>query len=242
MNRKFGLNVTKEQWKQTLQKVHHHFFSYHFFSYDFYLALPMDLPMDRRDVNELTSWDLWRIYNFKLGEPLRWFEFKVREEDATCMRWLKRIWAFTGWFHPSYFILFFIRLCALSAVFLIFFPFIHLYPILGSWVWCFCGFPVFAFCLIAHSEQSERELYGQEGVEVEGHVSDRWVIKSEENDDDMYREQLTYFETDGTMCNIIVLESQTPNEVYVEPVPMLYLPDRPCSGLPTRILYANHYR
>jgi hypothetical protein len=231
MNRKFGLNVTKEQWKQTLQKVHHHFFSYYYLD---------TRPMDRRDVNELTSWDLWRIYNgFKKLRSLRWFEFKVREEDATCMRWLKRIWAFTG-FPLLYFILFFIglffELCAISALFAIVFPFIfmvHLYPILGSWVWCFsilCGFPVCGICLIA---KSRRELYGQEGVEVEGHVSDRYA--------DTHKLQLTYFETDGTMCHTWLHESPGPNG-YVGPVPMLYLPDRPCAGLPTRIFYANTFR
>jgi hypothetical protein len=218
MNRKLGLDVTKEQWEQTLRVVHRFFFSYHFF---------FARPVDRRDVNELTSWDLWRIYNdSKKLRSLFWFQFKVREEDATCMRWLKRIWLFTGF-----------PILTIAKVIL---GLMIMYLLMGLCFLFFFGLPCSLCWLIAkqhRAKAAEAALYGRDGVEVTGHVSDRWVVTKGEGDK-TYRVQLTYFEKDGTMCNKVLGESPGPDE-YAESVPMLFLPDRPCSGIPTRLIQAE---
>jgi len=234
MNRKLGLNVTKGQWKETLQRVHRFFFSYHFI---------FARPVDRRDVNELTSWDYWRIYNgFKPTGSLFWFQCKVRERDTTRMRWLKRIWLFTGF--PILAVVTLLLGCmgfgGLTVLMVV--PVLYAPLLLGSLgssalsSFIFFGLLLFYACWQRRAKAAERELYGQEGVEVTGHVSDRWVVKSSENAD-TYRVQLTYFETDGTMCHICLNESPGPNE-YAESVPMLFLTDRPCSGIPTHHIQA----
>ena len=228
MNRKLGLNVTKGQWKQTLQRVHHHFFTTLFFGH-----------VDRRDVNELISCDFWWIdkpYNVptEIGSMF-WFRFKIREEDSTCMRWIKIIWLFTGF--P---ILAIVQSCLVVMV-------ISFLPFWPGLLLRFYGWSEHEIHLRQPEEAAEVALYGRDGVEVTGHVSDRWVthdpdVSYFEKDGTMRilttrNVEMTYFEKDGTMCN-----HMTCSDGYEDSVPMLFLPDRPRSGIPTRIIQARSAR
>lgn len=174
-------------------------------------------------MNKLTYYDYWRVYNGskKLGSMF-WLS---RDEDTTYMRCLKKIWLLTG----------FTILAAVKAILIV----LELSGVITLVMFCF---PCMMFDM-TRKAKAKVELYGRDGVEVTGHVSDRWVENVGENGNCITcRRKLTYFDDDGTKDNIYVsdlignvLLGETPrvNDVSVT---MLVLPDRPGSGVPKYLI------
>jgi hypothetical protein len=218
MNHKLGLEVTQGQWKETLLS---------------FCRVFLSRRIDRRDVNELTPYHFWMLYHgYKvMGSPF-WFGTKVRDTDTARVWWLKTIYLWTA----------FPVLTILQCVVTICAMYLNLLLACAALFLCLP-----CICYDMHTADKENAAvakenaarYGRDGVEVPGHVSDRWVKPASEHQSITYLMTVTYFEKDGTMIDKRFVENpRGPNDCPYEEesVPVLVLPDTPGSGIPKRMI------
>jgi hypothetical protein len=141
VNRELALDITTDQWKQTLLEFRNAFLSRH---------------IDSHDIYNLTTFDYWRVFmgHKRLGAAW-WDKPKFRDGDSVLVRCLKMIWT-VCWVFCVHFVLSMVIGLVLVMAFLLFgIPF-------ACYDYCKNG------TKRKNADDQVRELYKREGIEVAG--------------------------------------------------------------------------